>query len=224
MVIDGLVYSSLCDNCCSSGFVSAFLHRIIYESLQEIERLESAWGMESQTPPPITSFADTSTPLTSPPVSPWCNEQTPENRWGETSTNPPPQREKIDQSGTISATLGAYVKDFDVSFAFWAALLWQLSCSLLSLLSLLNFCDYWKFQTAKNFNIFIKKTKSNTMIKISLYKVIQILHFMSHLWIVQKTELTKKPKFTSSRKMLILKNGSKFASQTRRFTVDALNE
>ena len=27
-------------------------------SLQEIERLESAWGMESPTPPPITPFAD----------------------------------------------------------------------------------------------------------------------------------------------------------------------
>ena len=42
------------------------------------------------------------------------------------------------------------------------------------------------------------------MNKISLYKVIQNLQFMSHLWIVQKTELTKKPNFTS-RKMLIFK-------------------
>ena len=41
-----------------------------FGSLQEIERLESAWGMESPTPPPITSFADTSTPVTSPPVGP----------------------------------------------------------------------------------------------------------------------------------------------------------
>ena len=38
------------------------------------------------------------------------------------------------------------------------------------------------------------------MNKISLYKVIHNLQLMSHLWIVQKTELTKKPKFTSSRK------------------------
>ena len=60
------------------------------------------------------------------------------------------------------------------------------------------------------------------MKKISLQKTIQNLQFMSQLWIAQKTELTKKPKFTSSRKMLILKNGSKFASKTRRFTVDAL--
>ena len=34
-----------------------------------------------------------------------------------------------------------------------------------------------------------------------------------------KTELTKKPKLYFSRKKLISKNGSKFASQTRRFTV-----
>ena len=57
------------------------------------------------------------------------------------------------------------------------------------------------------------------MNKISLYKVIHNLQLMSHLWIVQKTELTKKPKLYSSRKKLILKKGSKFASQTRRFTV-----
>ena len=38
------------------------------------------------------------------------------------------------------------------------------------------------------------------MNKISLYEVIHNLQLMSHLWIVQKTELTKKPKFTSSRK------------------------
>ena len=37
--------------------------------------------------PPITPFADTSTPVTSHPVSPWCSEQTPENRWGEISKN-----------------------------------------------------------------------------------------------------------------------------------------
>ena len=108
------------------------------------------------------------------------------------------QREKIDQSGTISATLGAYVKDFEVSFAFWAAWLWQLSCSLLSVF--ITFCDYWKFQTAKTFKFLIKKTKSNTMKKISLHKVIHNLQLLSHFWIVQKTELTKKPKFTSSRK------------------------
>ena len=38
------------------------------------------------------------------------------------------------------------------------------------------------------------------MNNISLHKVIYNLQLMSHLWIVQKTELTKKPKFTSSRK------------------------
>ena len=38
------------------------------------------------------------------------------------------------------------------------------------------------------------------MNKISFYKVIHNLQFMSHLWIVQKTEIKKKPKFTSSRK------------------------
>ena len=38
------------------------------------------------------------------------------------------------------------------------------------------------------------------MNKISLYKVIHNFQLMSQLWIVQKTELTKKPKFTSSRK------------------------
>ena len=59
-----------------------------FGSLQEIQRLLSAWGVESPTPPPITSFADTSTPVTSPPVSPWCSERTPENSWGETSTAP----------------------------------------------------------------------------------------------------------------------------------------
>ena len=57
------------------------------------------------------------------------------------------------------------------------------------------------------------------MNKISLYKFIHNLQLMSHLWIVQKTELPKKPKLYSSRKKLILKNSSKFASQTRRFTV-----
>ena len=35
---------------------------------------------------------------------------------------------------------------------------------------------------------------------ICLNKVIHNLQPMSHLWIVQKTEATKKPKFTSSRK------------------------
>ena len=38
------------------------------------------------------------------------------------------------------------------------------------------------------------------MNKISLYKIIHSLQLMSHLWIVQKSELSKKPKFTSSRK------------------------
>ena len=70
-----------------------------FGSLQETERLESAYRMESPTPPPITSFADTSTPATSPPVSPWCSEQTPENRWGETSTAPKEKRlTKMEQS------------------------------------------------------------------------------------------------------------------------------
>ena len=63
-----------------------------FGSLQEIEMLESAWGIESPIPPPLTSFADTSTPVTSPPVNFWCSEQTPENRWRETSTSPKEKR------------------------------------------------------------------------------------------------------------------------------------
>ena len=43
------------------------------------------------------------------------------------------------------------------------------------------------------------------MNKISLYKFIHNLQLMIHLWIVQKTELTKKPKLYSSRKKLFLK-------------------
>ena len=47
------------------------------------------------------------------------------------------------------------------------------------------------------------------MNKISLYKVIHNLQLMSHLWIVQKTELTKKPKFSSSRKNVYFEKGLK---------------
>ena len=38
------------------------------------------------------------------------------------------------------------------------------------------------------------------MNKISLYKFIHSLPLMKHLRIIQKTELTKKPKISSSRK------------------------
>ena len=62
-----------------------------FGSLQKIERLESTWGMESPTPP-ITPFADTSTTVTPPPLSPWCSEQTPENKWGDTSAAPKEKR------------------------------------------------------------------------------------------------------------------------------------
>ena len=114
-----------------------------FGSLQEIERLESAWGMESPIPPPFTSFADTSTPVTSPPVSLWCCEQTPENRWGETSTAPKEKRlTRVEQSLL-------HMEPMWKSFAFWAASLWQLSCSFLS--GFINFCDHWKFQTAQIF-------------------------------------------------------------------------
>ena len=70
-----------------------------FGSLREIERLESAWGLKSPAPPPITSFADTSNPVTFPPVSPWRSEQTPENTWGETSTAPKEKRlTRVEQS------------------------------------------------------------------------------------------------------------------------------
>ena len=87
---------------------------------QEIERLESAWGMESPFPPPITPFADTSPPVTLPPLSPRCSERTPESRWRDTSTAPKEKRlTRVEQSllhlkpmwktWSIFCVLGCYI-------------------------------------------------------------------------------------------------------------------
>ena len=118
-----------------------------FGSLQEIEILESAWGIESPIPPPfyhICSYFDSCNFASSKSLMQWADTRKQMRRNFNCT-----QREKIDMSGTISATLGSYVKDFEVSFAFWAASLWQLSCSFLS--GFITFCDYWKFQTAKIF-------------------------------------------------------------------------
>ena len=127
------------------------------------------------------------------------------------------QREKIDQSGTISAKLGAYVKESEVSFAFWAASLWQLSCSLLS--GFITFCDYWKFHTAKIFKFLIKNKKAIQWTKLVSTK----LSTICNLWVIygkfKKQNLQRNQIYILPEKKLILKNGSKFASQTRRFTV-----
>ena len=86
------------------------------------------------------------------------------------------QREKIDHSGTISATLGAYVKNFEVSFAFWAASLWRLSCSFL--FGFIIFCDYWKFQ--QKFSNLEKKQKAIQWTNLFFTK----LSTICNLWVI----------------------------------------
>ena len=61
------------------------------------------------------------------------------------------------------------------------------------------------------------------MNKISRYKVIHNLQLMSHLWIVQKTELTKKPKLFSSRKKSYFEKRLKICLANKTFCdLDAL--
>ena len=168
--------------------------------------------MESPTPPPLTSFADTSTPVTSPPVSPWCSEQTPENM--RRNLNYPPKRKDWPEWNNICYTwslceklrnlcciLGCSVVTVELQFIIWSH----------------NFMWLLEISNSKNFQILDKKTRNNTMNKITLYKVIHNLQLMSHLWIVQKTELTTKPKLNSSWKKLILKNGSKTCLANKTF-------
>ena len=61
------------------------------------------------------------------------------------------------------------------------------------------------------------------MNKISLFKVIHNLQLMSHLWIVQKTELTKKPNLYSCRKKAYFEKRLKICLANKTFYgLDAL--
>ena len=61
------------------------------------------------------------------------------------------------------------------------------------------------------------------MNKISLYKVIHNLQLLSHLWIVQKTGLTKKPKLYPSRKKAFFEKWLKICLANKTFyDLDAL--
>ena len=82
-----------------------------------------------------------------------------------------------------------------------------------------NFLWLLEISNSENSQILDEKTKSKTMNKISLYKVIHNLHFMSHLWIVQKTELLKQPKFTSRKNAYFEKRLKNLPPQRRSFTV-----
>ena len=114
-----------------------------FGSLQEIEILESAWGIESPIPPPFTSFADTATPVTSPSVSLWCSEQTPENRWGETSTAPKEKRStRVEQSLLHLEPMWKTLKSF-------------LSFGLIGI----NFLWLLEISNSKSFQILIKNKK-----------------------------------------------------------------
>ena len=61
------------------------------------------------------------------------------------------------------------------------------------------------------------------MNKLSLYQVIHNLHFMSHLWIVQETEFTKKSNLFSSRKKAYFEKRLKICLANKTFYgLDAL--
>ena len=85
---------------------------------------------------------------------------------------------------SLFCVLGCFVVTVELQFFIWSH----------------NFLWLLEISNSKNFQTLDKKTKSNTRNKIRLHKVIHNLQLMSHLWIVQKTELSLKPKITSSRK------------------------
>ena len=103
---------------------------------------------------------------------------------------------------SLFRVLGCFVVTVELQFIIWSH----------------NFLGWLEISNSKNFQILDQKTKNNTRNKISLYKVIHNLQLMSHLWIVQKTELTKKPKICSSRKKcLFWKSGSKICLANKVF-------
>ena len=114
MVIERLDLFISRDNCCSIGFVSAlFQRRINLDQLRfglrnGVTSSASCYSIPGYfgsgyfaSSNSLVQSADTQKPMK---INLNCTI-----------------KEKIDQSGTISYTLGAYVKDFKVSLAFWAA-------------------------------------------------------------------------------------------------------
>ena len=96
-----------------------------------------------------------------------------------------------------------------------------MSCSLIS--SIITFFQLLGISNSKSFPFLDKITKSNTMKKFNLFKVIHNLQLMSKLRLVQRTEKTKKPNIRSLRKNAYFGKGAKFYLANKTFYgLDAL--